>query len=181
MALKKNWYEIVAPKMFGEQVVGETLAVDAKQLVGRKINVSLMELGRDYNKFYIKLAFQIDRVDGTKAFTKLVGHDVMSERVSRMVQRRIRRVDCIQDIKTKDGVPLRIKTVLILMRRVGTSIKSSVRQRIEEVVESIAKEKTLEEIIHMIISDELQRTIYDECRKIYPVSGVEVRKSEVQG
>jgi len=179
MALKKTWYEIVAPKMFGENVVGETLAVDAKQLIGRKIHISLMELGGDYNKFYVKLALQIERVDGTKAFTKFVGHDVMSERIYRMVQRRTRRVECIQEVKTKDGVKMNIKTVLILMRRVGTSIKSSARQKIEDVVKKISSEKTMEELIMMIISDELQKYIYDDARKIYPVSAIEVRKSEV--
>jgi len=181
MALKKNWYEIIAPKMFGEHPVGETLSVDAKQLVGRKINVSLIELGPEYNKFYIKLQFQIEKVEGTKAFTKFVGHDVMSERIYRMVQRRTRRVDCIQEITTKDNVKLRVKTVVILSRRVGTSIKSSARQKAKEVVSKICSEKTLEEIVMMIISDEIQKNIYDECRKVYPVSGVEVRKTEVRG
>ena len=81
MAIKKQWYEIISPKMFGEKVVGETLAVDPKSLVGRKIEVSLMELSRNYSQFYIKLEFRVEKVEGNKAFTTFVGHDIMRERV----------------------------------------------------------------------------------------------------
>ena len=89
LAIKKQWYEIVAPKMFGEKVVGETLAVEPKQLIGRKIETNLVELSKDFSKFYVKLHFQINNVEGNKAYTKLVGHDVMRERIYRMVKRRV--------------------------------------------------------------------------------------------
>ncbi len=118
MALKKQWYEIVAPKVFGEKVIGETLCNDPKNLVGRKIEVSLLDLARDFSKFYIKLQFQVERIDGSRAYTKFVGHDCLRERIYRMVQRRARRVDIIQDARTKDGFLLRVKTVFILLMRV---------------------------------------------------------------
>ena len=35
MALKKQWYEIVAPEMFGSKVIGETLAVELTSSVLR--------------------------------------------------------------------------------------------------------------------------------------------------
>ncbi len=179
MALKKTWYEIIAPEMFGNKVLGETLAVDSRQLVGRNISVSIMELGRDFQKFYIKLNLKIDRVEGSRAYTRFVGHEVITERIYRMVQRRTRRVDCIQEAATKDGEKIRVKTILILSRRVGTSIKYEVRAKLKETVKSAVGEKTLSELMNMIINDELQRAVWSECRKIYPVSAVEIRKTEV--
>jgi ribosomal protein S3AE len=35
VAVKKIWYDIVAPEMFGSTVIGQTLAAEPKQLVGR--------------------------------------------------------------------------------------------------------------------------------------------------
>ena len=87
MALKKKWYEIISPKMFGEKRVGDTLSVDPSGLIGRKIEVSMLELSNSYQKFYVKACFQIVHVDGDRAFTKFVGHDIMRERLYRMVQR----------------------------------------------------------------------------------------------
>lgn len=178
MAIKKTWYEIIAPKMFDEQVIGETPAVDSKQLIGRTMKISLMDISKDHSKFYIKLNFQIERIDG-KAYTRFVGHECMPERIYRMVQRRMRRVDCVQDVKTSDGFKLRVKSILIIPRRVGTSIKDAVRAKMKNVIDKIASEKTIDEIVKMIISDELQKVIREECKKIYPIGVVEIRKTEV--
>ncbi len=179
MALKKQWYEIIAPKAFGEKVVGETLASDPKNLIGRKITVSLLDLSRDYARFYIKLIFQVHDVQGNKAYTKLVGHDIMRERIYRMVQRRVRRVDAIQDIETNDGIKIRVKTVFVLIRRVGTSIKSAARKKAKELIEAAAKEKTYEELIKSVIAGELQQLVKKECSKISPVGNIEIRKSAI--
>lgn len=179
MALKKQWYEIYAPKAFGEKLLGETPAADPKSLIGRKITVSLLELSRDYQKFYLKLTFQVADIQGSKANTKLVGHDIMRERIYRMVQRRVRRVDVIQDIVTKDNEKVRIKTVFVLIRRVGTSIKAATRQKAKEIIYAETKDKTFEDIIRSIISGDFQQLIRKECSKISPLGNIEIRKSEL--
>ena len=179
MALRKNWYEIVAPKMFGEKVVGETLAADPKQLIGRTIDVSLMELSRDFSRFYIKLNLQITEVNGTKALTKFMGHDTMYERVYRMVQRHSRRIDVIQDVTTKDGVKIRVKTIFTLIRRVNTSIKKEARALARQIIEETAKETEFEDFINSVVQGNLQKTIRAKCTKIYPVGNIEIRKTEL--
>ena len=180
MAIKKQWYEIMSPKLFGEKVVGETLAVDPKNLIGRKVAVSLMEVSRNYSKFYIKLDLQIDRVEGGKAFTKFVGHDIMRERVYRMVQRHGRRVDVVQDVTTKDGKKVRIKTVFMLIKRVGKSTKDAARKMAKDMVDDMAKEMTFEEMINSIIAGDIQHDIRKECTKIYPIGSIEIRKTELE-
>ena len=179
MAIKKQWYEIMSPKMFGEKVVGETLSVDPKYLLGRKVAVSLMEVSRNYSQFYIKLELQIDRVEGSRAYTKFVGHDIMRERVYRMVQRYGRRVDVIRDVTTKDGVRLRVKAVFMLIRRVGTSTKNAARAYAAELIDGIAKENKFEELVGMIIRNELQMELKRKCSKVYPVGSMEVRRTEL--
>ena len=179
MALKKTWYEIVAPKMFGEVIIGNTLAFDPKNLIGRNIKVNLNELGREYSKFYMKMIFKIENIDGTKALTRFAGHDVTTERIYRMVQRRTRRVDCIVDTQTNDGQKIRLKVIAILVKRVGTSVKDNVRKKIKEIVENFVKDVTLEALIKSIVNDELQKIVREDSKKIYPIGAVEVRKSEL--
>ncbi len=179
MAVKKTWYEIVAPKMFGEVPIGETMVFDPKNLIGRNIKVNLTDLGKDYQKFFMKMVFKIDNVEKNKASTKFVGHDVTYERIYRMVQRRTRRVDCIADFTTSDGQKIRLKIIVILTRRVGTSIKDVVRAKIKEVTEKYVAGIELEPLIKSIITDQLQRVIKEDCKKIYPIGQVELRKSEL--
>jgi small subunit ribosomal protein S3Ae len=179
MAIKKLWYDILAPKQFGEKKIGESLAAEPKQLIGRVVKVALSDLGDEFQKFYLKLVLKVVDVAGTQAKTEIIGHDCMYERIYRMVQRRVRRVDCIQDIKTKDGRKLRVKTVLIIPRRVGTSIKDSVRAKLKEVVGRDVSALSFDEFINAVIGDKLQQSVRAECKKLYPIGQVEVRKSEV--
>ena len=179
MALKKQWYEIVAPKMFNEQVVGETLAVEPRHLIGRTLQVSLIELVRDYSKFYMKLNLQIDRVEGQKAYTKLMGHDVMRERVYRLVQHYGRRVDVIQDVETKDGKKIKVKTLFSLVRRVNTATKSAARKKVFSLVDEEAKNMDFEDFINSVIKGDLQKKLKRHVSKIYPVGQLEIRKTEV--
>jgi len=179
LAVRKQWYEIVTPENFGGKVIGETLSADAKSLVGRIMNVSLVEISRENPKFYFKLRLQIDRIDANKAHTRLVGHECLRERVYRMVQRHGRRVDVVQDVTTKDGKKVRIKTVFMLIRRVGKSTKDAARRMAHDMVGEAAKSMTFDELINGIIAGDIQHHIRKECAKIYPVGSIEIRKTEL--
>lgn len=179
LAEKKKWYEVLAPKMFDEKPVAETLAAEPEQLIGRIIEVSLLNLMKDYSRFYVKLIFQIDRVEGDKAYTKFVGHDVMRDRIYKMVQRRVRRVDAIQDVTTKDGINVRVKTVVTLSRRVNTALKHAARKVAHDYVIHVAELVPFEDFMKMIIRGDLQKAIKKECSHIYPVAEVEIRKTEL--
>lgn len=179
MAVKKTWYEIVSPKIFGSKQIGETLSADPKQLIGRTMDVNLMEISRNYSKFYVKVKLQIESVEGNRANTKLVGHEVMRERVYRMVQRHGRRVDAVQDVTTKDGVNMRIKTVFMLIKRVGTSTKDATRKMARDLIEEAASKMTFDELINTIITGDLQHKIRKECSKVYPLGSIEIRRTEL--
>ena len=60
MAVKgKDWYQIFAPKFFGDKVIGETLALDPNSLTGRVVESSMIDLSDDPTRYYIKLFFKI--------------------------------------------------------------------------------------------------------------------------
>jgi ribosomal protein S3AE len=98
-----------------------------------------------------------------------------------MVQRHSRRVDCIQDITTNDNTKVRVKTVLIIPRRVGTSIKKAIRAKTLETTKSVVSNTDFEQFLRMVISGSLQQAIRTACKKICTVGAVEIRKSEVLG
>ncbi|MBS3056385.1 MAG: 30S ribosomal protein S3ae [Candidatus Aenigmarchaeota archaeon] len=179
MGIKKDWYEIVSPKLFGSKVIGMTLSVDPRYLKARTIQANTIDLMNDYSRFFIKINLQIENIEGNKAYTKFIGHECMRDRVARMVQRKTRKVEIIEDVKTKDDVRVRIKTLVILSRRVNTSIKSKTRHKVAEIVQQKAAETKFDDLIMSMISGSLQKYIKDTVKKIYPISGVEIRKSEV--
>src|SRR3972149_1479503 len=106
----KQWVSIMAPKFFGEVEIGKTFATEPDYIIGRKIITNAMNVVNDLDKFYMKLIFTISSINGTKALTEFTGTQLMSEYITRLVLTRVRRTDLVQDLMTKDGVKVRVKS-----------------------------------------------------------------------
>lgn len=175
----KEWFTIIAPKIFDEKEIGRTMASDPEMLMGRKITLSLIELTNDFNKFYMKFIFKINRIEGNRAFTSFDGSECLRDYISRMVIRRVKRIDAVQDLTTKDGVRIRVKSLAISPRRVKSSIRVKIRNMIKERLKKEIESITLEDFIENIMSDEIKMGVLAEARRIYPVRNFEIRKTEI--
>ena len=174
----KEWFEITAPKFFGDFVIGETIAFDPSQLKGRVIETSLTDITGDPNKYYLKFFFKIDSVDGKKAITKFIGHDCTRDYLARIVRRRKTRIDTNDIINLKDN-KIRVKSIAISNRSVSQTVEIKVRRIVREsVIKEVEKLKT-EEFIREIIDGKLQSKIRKNVSKVYPLRFFEFRKTEV--
>ncbi len=178
-AKAKQWFNIITPEILGGNQVGKTLTVDPNSLVGRKIIISAIELTEDFSKYYLKFILKIVKVSGTNALTEFYGIETMRDYVSRMILRRVRRIDTVQDITLKDGRVLRVKGLTVIGRRVKSSIQRSVQKKVSEMIKSFVEESTLEQFLEKIMSDEIKSEILQEIRDTYPVRNFEFRKVEV--
>lgn len=178
-AKKKEWVTIFAPKMFKEKEIGKVPISDPAKVAGKRLTSTLMDLTNDFNKYYLKLSFKVVKLEGNKAFTEFDKLECMQDYVSRMVLKRSTRVDTIQDLVTKDGKKLRVKTIAIIPRRVKSSIKTTVRNKIRELIEDAVTKKTMEKFVEEVMSDKMKHKVLTEARGIYPVRSFEVRKLEV--
>ena len=175
MAVKKQWFKIMAPAQFGNKIIGEARAAEPAQLVGRTVDVSLVELVNDISKFYIKVKLRITKVEGDTCETEIIGHDCMRERIYRLVQRRSTRIDAIKDIITKDGRPIRVKVLAILGKFATAKAKKGVRQAIFKYIDSLS-DMEFSKIMDRVFSGEMNKEIKAITGKIYPTYSVEVRR-----
>lgn len=178
-AKTKEWFTILAPKIFDEREIGKTMISNPNGLIGRRIILSLMELTNDFGKYYMKFVFRISRVEGSKAFTEFDGSECLRDYLSRMVLRRVRKIDAVQDLTTKDGIKIRVKSLAITSRKIKSSIQETIRLGVKDIIKNEVENSTLEEFIEKIISDEIKNKILRESRKAYPVRNFEIRKTEV--
>ena len=128
----------------------------------------------------MKFFFRIKKVEGDKAFTEFDGSECMRDYVSRMVVRRVRRIDTVQDLVTKDGKKITVKG-LAVSRRIKSNIQKTIRVKVKEMIKAEVESSTFDEFIRGILSDELKNKILREGRKIYPIRNFEIRKTEVIG
>jgi small subunit ribosomal protein S3Ae len=175
----KTWYTLIAPKMFGEFVIGETPVSDPKNLTGRAVEVSAMDLIKNTPKYYFTIFLKYDKVSDQKIQTKYVGQECARDFITRMVRRGARRIDNREILTTKDGRKIIVKTVSITLKRTTTSIKESVRCQISQTLKKLVEKKNLEEFIKDTFSGAAQKIIQKEATKQYPVRQVEIRKIEV--
>ena len=175
----KNWYQILAPSLFDNIPVSETLSDSPEGLIGRVTEISMQDLTNDFRKSHIKLYFKIDKVEDGTAYTHFKGHALTSDYLRRMIRRRKSRVDGIYDVETKDGAHLRAKPFAITEKRIQNSQKKLIRSVMKETIVKGGKAKTLNEFLKETLEGKMGSEIYKNCKKFYPVKRVEIFKTEI--
>lgn len=175
----KEWYQVHAPRMFNETVIGETPSADPNYLIGRQAEVTVQDLTGDFSKMHIKLRFKIVEVDGHEAKTEFIGHDLTSDYVRRLTRRKKTKTDHVVDVVTADRFILRVKTMSIADRRIQTSQEDAMRGAIKDYFMEYASQNKLSDIVKAIISGDLAKDAAKACHVIIPIKRIEIRKSEV--
>ena len=177
--VKLTWYTIKAPEYFGNVVVGETPVKKFGSAVGRVVTIPLNLITNSIKHVFINISLRITDVSDGVANTIYWGHEISRDRISRLVRKRTSRIDVIQDLKTKDGVELRIKSLVITNGRANTSIKSVIRKEMAAFMASYTPSKKLEEFLKEVFADVVKRQAHVKLSKIFPIRYVEIRKVEV--
>ncbi len=175
----KSWYRIVAPDIFDGAVVGETVASDPESLLGRISSISLQDLTGDFSRTHIKVKLKINGVRGGECKTRFIGHDMTSDYVRRLTRRRRSKVEAVFTVRTKEGYKVRIKPLSITNKRINSSVKRSLRKKQGEVIRELANDSRLGELVQKLLFGGLAKKLANECKEIYPLKQVEIRKSEV--
>lgn len=175
----KEWYNLHAPRMFNETVIGETPSIDPEFLYGRQAEVTVQDLTGDFSKMHIKLRFKVNEVDGHEAKTEFMGHDLTSDYVRRLTRRKKTKTDHVVDVTTADGFVLRLKTMSIADRRIQASQEEGMRAAIKTYLVAYAAQNKLADVIKAIISGDMAKDTAKACHAIIPIKRIEIRKSEV--
>ncbi len=177
---KKTWFKVYAPEMFDKEgFVAETPAFKGEHVLGRIVELPLTELTGSFKHHKYKIYLKITDVKDDKATTKLNGLELLRDFVSRMVRKRTSRVDLIEDFVSKDGIKARYKLLLITKRRVQTSTKKDIREKMKEVLKEYVRNNNFENVVKGFLNESFHRKMIEEVNKIYPVNYFDIRMLEV--
>lgn len=172
---KKVWIPIIAPKMFNEQMVGETPANSAQESVGRVVEVNLMILTGESKKQSINAKLIITEIKEGKAHTKLIRYEINPPSIKRLVRRKKNRIDESLVYQTKDGQKVRIKPFILTVALTKSSVVSEIRKRIKVFLYKTIAQTTYEDLFRMVIDNKLQRELGQSISKMHPIKTVEIR------
>jgi small subunit ribosomal protein S3Ae len=180
----KHWFKVRAPGLFQHVELGETVASEPEQVVGRTLEVTLPELsgGADAAKAHIKLRFRIERIGGDGvAEARFVGHDLTSDYVRRLARRKRSKIDTSFVVTTKDGIEIVVKPVAVGEQRLQTRLRAELRHKIVALLVEEAKLRTSGEFVREMLQGELSKILAHGLKTLYPLKKIEIRRSEVRG
>ena len=175
----KEWYKVFAPDMFGGQQIAETVSAEPSLLQGRVVSVSLQDITGDFSKMHIKLNLRINRVAGFEAHTEFVGHDITSDYIRRLTRRKHSKMDGVFEVRTKDGYTVKVKPMAITEKRIQTSQQKAIRHLMSGVVSNAAATQTVSELMKDVLSGDMAKLIFKECKPVYPIRKIEIRRTQI--
>jgi len=172
---EKKWYEILSSKHFNNIIIGETVAYEDKNLLGRIIHSNLGNLTRDMKLQNVRLNFRISEVKEGKAYTEIKGYELATSYVKRIVRVGRSRIDDSFLVITKDDIKLRLKPLILTKYKTQKSILKELRSLVKKDFMEYIKKESYDKFVTELISKKLQRDLRNKLSKIYPVSLVEIR------
>ena len=170
---------MLAPKMFGDVIAGDTIADEPAKLIGRRIEMTVDELtGRLIKNSNLKLLLEVEEVDHSNAYTRFIGHRIDNDYLRSLARKRSSKIDSNIEVVTKDGENLRIKSSCFTLKKASEAQKKEIRKIMEDVIKNRAASLELNKYLQEIILGKLSSDIYKVAKKIYPVRRVEITKTE---
>jgi small subunit ribosomal protein S3Ae len=180
----KHWFKVRAPGFFAHAEIGETMASEPEQVIGRTLETTLQEIsgGADIGKAHVKLRFQIDRLSGENvAETRFIGHDLTSDYVRRLARRKRSKIDTSLLVTTKDGVQMILKPVAVGEQRLQTRLRAELRHRLRSILIEEAAKQASADFVREMLQGELGKILAHGVKPLYPLKKIEIRRSEVLG
>ncbi|MEO2154292.1 MAG: hypothetical protein ABGW69_00620 [Nanoarchaeota archaeon] len=176
---KKTWIKILAPPIFDNKEIGETLVLEPEDALNRVVEVYLFNLTMNPRHQEGKMAFKITEIRGDEALTKIIGYEMINAFVKRIVKKRTDRVDVSEVYLTKDREVVRVKPLVITASNTSYSVRKAIRHTMSEFIKEKLENLTYEGFIKEFISGKLERELFDRVSKIYPVKYAKIRKFEL--
>jgi small subunit ribosomal protein S3Ae len=176
---RKEWYDIILPRYFGETKVGETPSDDGEKVMGRVFETTLASITGDFSQEYIKMYFQVNEIEDHTARTVFKGHEYLRDYLRSLVQRRSTKVDGFFNINTVDGYRVKIVVTAMTTTRIKTSKEHDIRNIMKEVVQEKSETLSYDQLAHEMVLGKLASDVYNQARKVTALRHVGVRKSEL--
>ena len=176
---RKEWYDIILPRYFGETKVGETPCEESAKVMGRVFETTLAAITGDFSQEYMKMYFQVNEIEGHTARTVFKGHEYLRDYLRSLVRRRSTKVDGHFRVYTKDGYRIKIIVTAMTQTRIKTSDEKVIRKIMEGIVLEKAANLTFDQLAHEMVLGKLASDVYNLAKNITTLRHVGVRKSEL--
>src|SRR3989338_1268172 len=172
---KKSWRQIVAPKMFNEMALGETLGYTPEEMLGKRVVYNLMNLTKDVKRQNIVITFEVTGIQDGKGTTSVIAYTMVPSSVKRLVRRRSDRVDISFACETADGRIVRIKPLLVTRGNTTSVLLRKLHHYAADYALKAVKRISYEQLLNDLVSYKFQAEMRQKLAKIFPLKSCEIR------
>lgn len=176
---KKRWVAIIAPKLFNEQLLGESFVEEPSQLVGRCVSVSLMTLTGDPQKQNVSVSFKIVGVQNDMVTTELTGYKLLPAAAKKMMRRKRNKIEDSFIVESADKKIIRVKPLIVTRGNTTGSVLATMQKLERAFIAKMISQSDVDSLIRDIVQKKLQSSLSQLLRRLYPVGACEIRMLEV--
>lgn len=175
-------YDVIAPELFKNKVVGKIAADEDSKLLNRIIKIGMKDMTGSYDELnmYTTIRLKIVDVKGRHANTKLTGHELSRAYIRTLAARRRSIVDPVVDVITKNNIPIRVKSLIVTRHRISSSQKTALRKLFSAEITAFASDKSFNDVMSDLLFGRFSAEFAKKARKIVPIRTVKIRKTEVK-
>jgi small subunit ribosomal protein S3Ae len=175
----KQWYTLVAPKIFEERELGETPSDDPGKVLGRVINTTLRDITGSISQQHIQVQLKVTDMRGNRAITEPVGYSLQRGYLRRQMKRKKSIVTTICEVTTKDMRRIQVTSMSFCQGNVSRSREKSMRAETVKLLAADAGKNNFDNFFQRVIFGKTPSEIYKKINKIFPVARTEIVKMEV--
>ncbi len=177
---KKKWCPIIAPNIFNNKVIGESLLDDASMLMNRHVTVNMMQLNGDMKRQNVSIMFKVTDVKEGKGLTDAVKYEISSSSLRRLAKRDKDKLSDSFVVKTSDGKLVRIKPLMITNNLTKGSVSAALIKDCRAVCKELVNKITFEQLISDLVMNKFQKEVKELLHKTYPLRTFEVRMLSIE-
>jgi ribosomal protein S3AE len=175
---KKKWYGLYS-KLFNNAYLGETMATEDNDLIGRAITVNLATLSGDIKRQAVSVGLVVSSVKDGKAQTDVVKYLTSPASIRRLVRRNVERIDTVVACPTKDGITVNVKIFCLAKSKTSGSVSKVLQRECRLLMIKEVAKLDYPEFVWSLIEHRVQSDIKKVLGKIYPLKAFEVKMFEV--
>ena len=190
---RKEWFNIISPAAVSiKKPVGWTCCKRAQGtqiisdfLKGRVAEMAYSDITGSSKDVSKRIYSTVDEVQGANCFTNFYGYELARDKISGMLRKRQSLIEVNTDVKTEDGVTLRV-FVIVVSRKLPTQVRLNsyvkhtkakfMRKKLIAEIQAVASKTRANAIVYDTLTENLQKRLEKIATRVVPGCALQITK-----
>lgn len=130
---RKKWFGVKAKNPYKGVDLGEILAYEIKNIIGRKLTVNYSQIANNSKDQKTKVKFEITETKGEDGLAEPIGMFVQDSFIGQRIKRDSTRNILVFNCKSKDKKDIKIKAIYSSKNKISKSVNARILKNLQEL------------------------------------------------